>query len=886
VTVKACSTVDGTRCAQASVLLLTVTSVTPPVGNMAGGTSVTINGSGFQVQSPPTVAFGSSAATSVTVVSPTQLTAVTPPGTCGSVAVSVTSANKTATLANAYTYAPPPPTGLSPNGTAFPYTTTTVTLTWAPSTGATEYAVRVQDNTDGLLRDPHNNCPGVYLCVNDITPTSYSVPVIPGHSYTWWVHAGGACGKYSAPSATAAFSVNPIPLHAPSNLSVQLASRNLVWAAPDNATAADQVAYDVTITGPSPCAAGCVYHTTNTWYTMGAEIGPGSYSWTLKANSSVRPSAGAVAGPGFVVLCLNSLAAPPPDAQEFIWVDDQIPAGAIERDVWVWDTAQKASGTRSSTQPSQAGIHQHFFDSSPTPLVVGANDTLVAYVLLDPCDPPQEVMLQWWSPVGGWEHRAFWGPDLIPWGSHVSMGALPAKGQWVKLSVPASTVGLAGASVYGMAFTQYGGHMWFDRAGAIRATDDAAFVSQSPPPACMWPGSTATVSVTMRNTGNTVWDWNYRLGSQNPQDNGTWGLGRVFLAPGETVAPGLSKTFTFNVTIPSAAGTYNFQWRMVHEGVRWFGGLSPNTTSTNAAPAPPMGLSPSGTTFPAGTTSVTLSWNPTTFATKWAVRVQDNTDATLRDPRNNCSGVYLCVNDITSTSYSVPVISGHSYTWWVHAGDCVAYSAQSTTTFTVAAPTPPPPPTGLSPNGVALPAGSTSVTMSWAATPGATNYAVRLQDNTDGTLRSTWNCPGTPTIYLCVNGVMPNSYVSAVVPGHSYTWWVHASNAYGTSAPTYASFSVPVAPLHAPTGLYKDAATRNLIWTPPDNLTGADAVTYDLWIYGGSNCASGCLFHPAAPSWYTMGSGITAGTYTWTLKANSVSRPSSGAVSGPSFTMP
>jgi hypothetical protein len=134
---------------------------------------------------------------------------------------------------------------------------------------------------------------------------------------------------------------------------------------------------------------------------------------------------------------------------------------------------------------------------------------------------------------------------------------------------------------------------------------------------------------------------------------------------------------------------------------------------------------------------------------------------------------------------------------------------------------------------------------------------------------------------------VPNSYASAVVPGHSYTWWVHACNAYGCSSPTYASFSVPVAPLHAPTGLYGEAyPSRNLVWTPPDNLTAADSVTYDLWIYGGANCASGCIYHPAAPSWYTMGTEIGTGTYSWTLKANSVSRPSSGAVSGPPFSMP
>lgn len=794
VTVKACSTVDGARCGTATATLtpqLTVSSITPNSGPMASLTPVTINGTAFAAGA--TVTIGGKPATSVVVVSGAVITALTPANPCGPTDVTVTSGGTSVTLTGGFYYtSPPPPTGLSPDGSTL-YGVTTATLTWAPVLGATQYAVRVRDETDGTLRDPRNNClsAALYLCVDGVVGTTYSVPVKYGHSYTWWVHAGSACGQYSV-------------------------------------------------------------QTTAT----------------------------------FAVKCIPTLSAPPPDPTEVIWVDDQVPAGAIARDVWVWDTAQKASGSQSSTQPSQAGIHQHYFDSAPAPFTVGVNDALVAYVLLDPCDPPQEVMLQWWDPVAGWEHRAYWGPDLIQWGTRVSSGALPPVGQWVKLSVPASAVGLAGASLYGMAFTQYGGHMWFDRAGAIRATDNAAFVGQVPPPSCMWPGSTATVSVTMKNTGNTVWDGTYRLGSQNPQDNGTWGLGRVFLAPGETVAPGVSKTFTFTVTMPTTPGTYNFQWRMVHEGVRWFGDFTPNVSSTNTAPAPPTGLSPNGTTFPAGTASVSLSWNPTTFATKWAVRVQDNTDGTLRDPRNNCSGVYLCVNDIASTSYSVPVISGHSYTWWVHAGDCVAYSAQTTATFSVAAPAPPPSPTGLTPNGVALAAGSTSMTMSWTPTPGADRYAVRLRDDTDGSLRSIWSCPGTPTLYLCVNDIGPTSYTSTVVPGHSYTWWVHAGNVYGYSAPTYAWFSVPVAPLHAPTGLYKDSASPNLVWTPPDNIQAGETVTYDLWITGGANCAGGCLYHPGAPSWYTMGAEIGTGTYSWTLKANSSTRASSGAVAGPSFSMP
>jgi hypothetical protein len=106
---------------------------------------------------------------------------------------------------------------------------------------------------------------------------------------------------------------------------------------------------------------------------------------------------------------------------------------------------------------------------------------------------------------------------------------------------------------------------------------NAQFISQSVPTQ-MVAGQTYQVSVTMKNNGTKTWKQaeNFRLGSQNPQDNATWGTGRVNMNAGEQIAAGQNKTFTFNVVAPSAAGTYNFQWKMLQEGVQWFGGTSTN----------------------------------------------------------------------------------------------------------------------------------------------------------------------------------------------------------------------------------------------------------------------------------------------------------------------
>ena len=109
----------------------------------------------------------------------------------------------------------------------------------------------------------------------------------------------------------------------------------------------------------------------------------------------------------------------------------------------------------------------------------------------------------------------------------------------------------------------------------LSESNQAAFVGQGVP-RIMVSFESYEVSITMRNTGNTTWTagTNYRLGSQNPQDNTRWGLARVELP--HSVPPGGEVTFTFTVTPPRTIGNYNFQWRMVQDGVEWFGSYTPN----------------------------------------------------------------------------------------------------------------------------------------------------------------------------------------------------------------------------------------------------------------------------------------------------------------------
>jgi hypothetical protein len=92
--------------AAASLPSPVVTAVSPKSGTTAGGTAVTITGTGFQTGA--TVTFGGTAASAVVVVSSTRITTVSPAKPTGKVAVAVTNPDtKSSSLANGFFYAPP-----------------------------------------------------------------------------------------------------------------------------------------------------------------------------------------------------------------------------------------------------------------------------------------------------------------------------------------------------------------------------------------------------------------------------------------------------------------------------------------------------------------------------------------------------------------------------------------------------------------------------------------------------------------------------------------------------------------------------------------------------------------------------------------------------------
>ncbi len=185
------------------------------------------------------------------------------------------------------------------------------------------------------------------------------------------------------------------------------------------------------------------------------------------------------------------------DDAELAWVEDATPTGGYEladNESWSWtDYWWDGSGWGGNEVYPYSGsymhmsdlfpgdLHQHYFYSSVITFMARHGDSLYAYVNLDPSYSPNEVMLQWYvtdeNGNGSWEHRAYWGENLIEAGqtgtaSRYYAGALPTAGNWVRLEVPASAVGLEGKIVQGMAFTLWGGRAAWDRAGRLIADVD------------------------------------------------------------------------------------------------------------------------------------------------------------------------------------------------------------------------------------------------------------------------------------------------------------------------------------------------------------------------------------------------------------------------------
>lgn len=168
---------------------------------------------------------------------------------------------------------------------------------------------------------------------------------------------------------------------------------------------------------------------------------------------------------------LPDVPVPSPSPGDFVWVEDDVPAGAIQEvvdDQWLW-LPPHFSGTQGhrsflTDHPRDVGkFRAHSFRNASTTMNVQPGDALFTYVYLDGSENgrkmPEEIVLQWYD-GSSWEHRAYWGLNYLGSGTLGTetdrfMGGIPPGERWVRLEVPASYVGLEGKSVSGMSFGFY-----------------------------------------------------------------------------------------------------------------------------------------------------------------------------------------------------------------------------------------------------------------------------------------------------------------------------------------------------------------------------------------------------------------------------------------------
>jgi len=194
---------------------------------------------------------------------------------------------------------------------------------------------------------------------------------------------------------------------------------------------------------------------------------------------------------------------------------------------------------------------------------------------------------------------------------------------------------------------------------------------------------------------------------------------------------------------------------------------------------------------------VTISWSAVTGADFYLLRLNDTSDDSASTTQWSWynSGTTDINNDhATQTTYTVPVIPGHSYSWWVHSYVSASSSASNPTfgSFTcnaTQAATPPAAPTGLS---YQCNTQGNQVTLAWNTVTGADFYLLRLNDTSNdssSTAQWSWYVPGTTD--LMADHVTQTSYSAPVTTGKNYIWWVqsYVSAIASSSAATFGGFT-------------------------------------------------------------------------------------------------
>lgn len=234
----------------------TVTAISPTSGTLGGGNSVVITGTNFTgTTGAGGVKFGSTNATSYTVNSDTQITAVAPTGSAGTVDVTVTTSGTTSatSAADQYTYVAPP-------------TVTSISPTAGPLTGGTTVII-TGTNLSGATAVTFGATAATGFTVNSATQITATSPAGTGTVDVRVATAGGtsatsAADQFTYVAAPTVSSISPTSGSGAGGTTVTITGANFsgATAVTFGATAAAgfTVVSPTTITATSPSGAGTV----------------------------------------------------------------------------------------------------------------------------------------------------------------------------------------------------------------------------------------------------------------------------------------------------------------------------------------------------------------------------------------------------------------------------------------------------------------------------------------------------------------------------------------------------------------------------------------------------------------------------------------------------
>ncbi|MGE7370694.1 IPT/TIG domain-containing protein [Neorhizobium sp. NPDC001467] len=276
----------------------TVTSLLPLRGSTAGGTEVVITGTAFTGVSG--VSFGGTAATSYTFDSDTQITAVAPAGSAGSVTVAVTTPGGTSTAGAGSTF----------SYVAAP-TISSLTPAQGPSAGGNSVIIAGSNFVD-VTAVEFGGVPATSFNIGGVNQITAQAPAgAPGGVSIIVTALGGtsAARPYTYVAAPTVNSVTPTEGPVAGGTSVTITGTNLTGATVTlNGTPVpftSNTATEVVFTTP-PAAAGSAAISVTT---AGGTAGAGSFTYRpLPSISGLSPASGPLAGGTSVVIAGSDLA--------------------------------------------------------------------------------------------------------------------------------------------------------------------------------------------------------------------------------------------------------------------------------------------------------------------------------------------------------------------------------------------------------------------------------------------------------------------------------------------------------------------------------------------------------------------------------------------------